>query len=402
MSKKKDIFKSLDSREKEKLKDLEEKIKKEGLKKEILQDIDSPLLCAAILERIPSVCSDNSDLIPFIKEIKKKFFQDKNVKKSLKRLIFKLKNKGSDLISLIEEKEESPVITPKVEKEVAYMAFIPGSFKVLVFAVHMYSKTSFDMAIAFINVISEVKTFELERSIKLRTTNKIRSYIKNFFAKMVEEKMVEIPLSYGRYILEKAYKKTLEDSKNNDLRIFIDWIRKNGPDLDKKPIYDLIPKPEVVSVSDLEIEKIFSLNATGNQIMLTIMALKDEQQVKELLEKLNNIRNSPLVLEEYQIQEREREIKEEYIEKLIDPEILKEFFEDLSYYLYLLNQKEEAQICLKLAYIFEEKGRNYKSISLKILDKELEMIESEEEEESEERLIKSVDEVIEEILNMEE
>ena len=405
MSKKKNRFKDLDSKEKERLKKLEEKVKQEGLKREILQDIDSPLLCAAILERIPSICSDifnNPDLIPFIEEAKKRFLQDKNVRKALKKLIFKLKNKGVDLIPLIEEREEVPVITPKIEKEIAYMAFIPGGFKILVFAVHMYSKTTFDLAIAFISVISEIKIFDLKRSINLRTTNKIKDYIENVFAKMIEEKMVEIPLSYGRHILEKAYKKRLKDSKDNDLRIFINWLRKNVPDLVKKPIYDLIPKPESISVSDLELEKIFSLDAIEDQIMLTIMALKDEQQVKELLEELNNIRNSPLVLEEYQIEERERELKERYIDKLLDPEILKEFFEDLSYYLYLVGQKEEAQIFLKLAYIFEEKGRNYKLISLKMLNKALEIMKSEEENESKGKLIKSVDEVIEEITRVEE
>jgi len=66
-----------------------------------LFSIESPLVFAAFLEELPSIkpeLLDSTELENFLNWVRERFLDDKHVKKALKRLIFKLKNKNDDAI----------------------------------------------------------------------------------------------------------------------------------------------------------------------------------------------------------------------------------------------------------------------------------------------------------------
>ncbi len=399
MSKKKDILKRLNPEEKELLERLKRLTVTQGLKSESLFSIESPLVYAAFLEELPSLkpeLLDSTELENFLNWVRERFLDDKHVKKALKRLIFKLKNKKININLDIETKSEPEPIFHKATQEVAYMMLVVSKeeSKVILLGAHIYTNTGLDAGIFSFDNKFQLITFYVEENYSKKHIKKIKDLLGDPFP------MVEVPLSYVRTLLEDVYsnkKYDLEiEFEVKHLKQTLKRLEKVAPFSEKHPIYELIPDSEI---SD-EITR-SELNTLFSDVLVEWWSFMDKlDEIKSLKEELEN-KASLLILPETELKRIETEIKDRYKEKIIDPEGLVKKFEDLGYYFYKTDKKELFELCLKMLSILNKKGKGYELVSNYMIDKSLVVFEEalyedeeDEEDEEKERLIITLDDII--------
>ncbi len=372
--KKKEVIKKLSTEEKEFLEELKKIICESGLKKELLERIDSPLVWTAFLEELPSYLKSetvsSSELEDFLNKVKDRFLYDKYVNKALKRLIFKLKNKGIDINLDLEDKQEEPIIHSLETKKLVYMAPSIGDVtKVVLFA--LQAPPRFECNIILFNEKFQLSEFFFLDNLSKKDINSIKQTIDNKF--LISTKLVEISPPYLRTLLEDIDKDKLydfiEDESFSNFKNTLQKLKKIVTPLERHPIYDLAQEHEIpAQITRSELETLFS-----NGIVLYWSFIDKIDEIEELKEELE--KKSPIFLSKFQLYDMEKEIKNKYKEKIIESEKLIKKFEDLGYYFYKIDKKELFEICLKMIAYLKKKERVYDLVCDYMIEKSLDFIE---------------------------
>ncbi len=374
MSKKKKITKKLSAEEKNFLEELKKAIIESGLKEEFLERIDSPAVWTAFLEELPSYLKSEaisfSELENFLNKVKEKFLHDKHINKALKRLIFRLKSKGIDIKLDLEDRQEEPVIHSLETKKLVYMAPSIGfETKVILFA--LQAPPGFDCGVLLFDRKFQLSEFFLLDNFSKKRFNLIKQTFDKEF--LPPSKLVEISPSYLRTLLEdvdkdKSYNFTENESFSN-FKNTLQKLKKIVPPLERHPIYDLVQEHEIpAQITRSELETLFS-----DVIVLYWSFVDKMDEIEELKKELE--KESPLFLSEFQLYDMEREVKNKYKEKIIEPEKLIKKFEDLGYYFYKIDKKELFELCLKMIACLKKKERAYELISDYMIEESLDFVE---------------------------
>jgi len=372
--KKKEVIKKLSTEEKKFLEELKKAISESGLKKELLERIDSPLVWTAFLEELPSYLKSepvtSSELEDFLNNVKDRFSHNKYVNKALKRLIFKLKNKGIDINLDLEDKQEEPIIHSLETKKLVYMAPSIGDVtKVVLFA--LQTPPRFECNVILFNEEFQVSEFFLLDNLSKKDINSIKQTIDNKF--LISTKLVEISPPYLRALLEDVDKNKLydfiEDESFSNFKNTLQKLKKIVPPLERHPIYDLAQEHEIpAQITSSELETLFS-----NGIVLYWSFIDKMDEIEELNRELE--KKSPIFLSKFQLYDIERDLKNKYKEKIIEPEKLIKKFEDLGYYFYKTDKKELFEICLKMIACLKKKEKVYDLVCDYMIDEALDFVE---------------------------
>ncbi len=278
-------------------------------------------------------------------------FDRKDVQKTVKRALFKLKNKGVAVPDHFEGDKRALLSfgAGRKEKPEGYVGPIDGTGTRGVFVSFPQVPSGYEAGIGVINDETGMVEFHTAAYSKKR----LRELKKHIFEKMG----VNVPASISHVltILEKAYAK----SKGGSLSIQSDYLRlrnqvlKNGAILERPPIYDLLTQPvapgETLTLSRLE--KLF-----GHDAMDTWLIGPDE--IEPLLVELEETEGGPLVLSEAQEQDRIQSIKERWAEKAFSDsklEILKHRLEEMAYVFHKRDEPEFGELALSAALLALEK-----------------------------------------------
>jgi len=295
-------------------------------------DISDPHVAIAFLELIPK----DSKAVPYILEIKKRF-KDKGVNKAVRRALFRLKQKGIS-VEDSEKRDERPIIIKEAPKDSVLISPVDFFGQRGIFLELSMGLGNYAIGMGIIGVESGIINFfysEYKRKDKKRA--------KEIFLDHFKEN-IEIPLSYGVYLLERAYEKsskTLTDAIRDYTQIRPILLEREPP-LKRSPIYELYNENEVSEhlITYSSMERLLS-----HELMLSWLISPEE--IEPYLEKIKEAEEGIIVLSEAQKAERIDDIKRRSITELFNSKrrsILKTALEDMAYYLYLRGEEHLSKL----------------------------------------------------------
>ena len=310
------------------------------------QQISSPQLACALIDRLPIDAPETTDIILSMREA----FDEKTVQKAIKKTIFRLKQKGITFPGL-EPPKETPFLIKKTDKDepTAYLSPIDGFGNRGIFIILPQIPKGIDIGMGILNDEDGIIQFILGRYSKKRMRE-----LKDFFFEQVGT-MVESSLPHSATILEKTYNlnKLVQAESSNDYLRLRPWILENIPLLDQSFIYDFIPFESVSNeiLTDSQIHKLL-----GHELMESWIIKPEE--IKPLLEKVLEVEESRILVSEAQKLERIKEIKDKAVAQLFPDSkraIIKDRLEEMAYIFLKLDEEEYTRLSLISASSLGEK-----------------------------------------------
>jgi hypothetical protein len=312
----------------------------------INQQLTSPQLASALVERLSVDDSGSADIILAIRDA----FNEKIVQKAIKKTIFRFKQKGITFPDL-EPPKETPFAIKKTDKDkpAAYLGPIDGVGNRGIFIVLPQMPKGIDIGMGILSDEEGIIQFILGRYSKKRMRE-----VKDFFFEQVGT-MVESTLPHAVTILEKAYNRNKPGSEEltRDYLQLRPWILENIPLLDQSIIYDSIPLENVSDeiLTDSRIDKLF-----GHELMESWIIQPEE--IKSLFEKIVEVQESRILVSEAQKSDRIKEIKDQELDQLFPDSkrsTLKERLEEMAYIFLKLDAEEYSRLSLISASSLDEK-----------------------------------------------
>ena len=364
---KRNLLKKLGNKEKDLLKQIKQRIEDQGLKQEIIKDVTSPMVAAALLEDITGNWLDDPQLIDCLKLIQNKFLRDKHVKKEIKRITFRLNKKGikTDALKIEEEDSFIPLYREVRENKSYISPVICGIWqRIILLGVNLSASKGIDAGIVFISEEKGMENFILFRNISKKRFSYIKNELENGFA-YKKYRMIDIPISYAKEKINEAYDKgvgNIDDASG--LEELMNWMNDNVPDLDRHPLYD--------SISGLEICELDVLDQSDIERLFSHELIKDwsvTNDIDDMIQEIRKLEESPIIMPDHLKREKIKEIRDRYRGIIFDPDVLKKRFEDMAYYFCLLGEKEILTPCLKAILAFGKRDKGYELITDYMLDK---------------------------------
>jgi len=310
------------------------------------QQIPSPQLACALIEKLPLDAPETIDIILAMREA----FNEKTVQKAIKKTIFKLKQREISIPDL-EPPKEMPFLIKKTERDepTAYLGPIDGFGNRGIFIILPQIPKGIDIGLGILNDEEGIIQFILGRYSKKRMRE-----VKDFFFEQIGT-MVESTLPHAATILEKAYNRNkpgLEESSRDYLQLR-PWILENIPLLDQSVIYDFIPLESVSNeiLTDSRIDKLL-----GHELMESWIIKPEE--IKPLFEKIVEVEESLILVSEAQKLDRIKEIKDQGVAQMFPDSkrsIIKERLEEMAYIFLKLDEEEYTRLSLISAFSLDEK-----------------------------------------------
>ena len=313
---------------------------------EIAARIPHSHLAGIFLERLPL---DNEFPVPLLLALDETF-KDKKVHKLVKRLIFKLKQKGVPVDESFPQRASHDAILTRTQKEepaahIGPIAGIMGSRAVLIVlqgAVKGYQ--------AGIGLVSET-----EGMLQFLYGPFSKKRLREIKGSLSQEAgpLVETSLPHAATILETAYRRHME--RHSDTPSQYPEIRprllENVTILDRPIIYDFIPEiPGDGTLTDSQLGKLFAHNLMGSWHI-------DFEDLKPFMEDILKVEGSPIILSDTQKADQIRQIKEKSIEELFPGPrraLLKHYLEEMAYFFFKLDQDEYSRMALTAARNLDE------------------------------------------------
>jgi len=310
------------------------------------QQISTPQLARALLEGLSVDDPGSADIILAIRDA----FDEKIVQKTIKKTIFRFKQKGITFPDL-EPPKETPFLIKKSDKDepTAYLGPIDGFGNRGIFIILPQIPKGIDIGMGIINDEEGIIQFILGRYSKKRMRE-----AKDFFFEQVGT-MVESTLPHAATILERAYNRNkpgLEESSRDYLQLR-PWILENISLLDQSIIYDFIPLESVSNeiLTDSQIDKLL-----GHELMESWIIKPEE--IKPLFEKIVEVKESRILVSEAQKLERIKEMKDKAVAQVFPDSkraIIKDRLEEMGYIFFKLDEKEYTRLSLISASSLDEK-----------------------------------------------
>jgi hypothetical protein len=312
----------------------------------IKEHISSHQLAQAFVERLPADDPDTVNLLLAIRE----GFDQKNIQKAIKKAIFRLKQRGISIPDR-EPHEDSPPLIRQTEKDepTAYLGPIDRSGSRGIFIVLPQIPKGVDLGMGVVNDEKGIIQFVYGRYSKKRMRE-----LKDFFFENIGD-MIETSLAHAATILEGTYsqnEQVIKDSSSDYLQLR-PWILENISLLDQSVIYDFIPIESLSEkiLTESQINKLFE-----HKLMETWII--DPEEMKPLLEKVSEAKESRILVSEVQKLERINEVKDESVAEIFPyskRSIIRYRLEEMAYVFFKLGEEDYAHLTLAAAHSFEEK-----------------------------------------------
>ncbi|MBN1848356.1 MAG: hypothetical protein JW932_07210 [Deltaproteobacteria bacterium] len=296
------------------------------------EQIKGPEFALAFLERLPI---DDPGMVSVISSIRE-HFNEKEVQKAVKKMIFRLKQRG---ISIPDPEDETPPVMIRRSAESpepkAYLGVFDGAGnRGILIHIPQIPKD----VIMGIGVISSEQG--IDQFIYVRYSKKQAKAVQEIFNKQCGT-VIETTVQHAVSILEKSYLKTQRNEATETYLQFRPWVLEHGPMLDHPIIHEFIP-PESLSKEVLTESMIDKL--LDHEFMQSW--LEEPEKIVPILEEISSVNESLILVNGIQKNERIREIKEKAVETLY-PEtrrsVMKENLEEMAYLFYKLGQEEFAR-----------------------------------------------------------
>ncbi|MFH1349863.1 MAG: hypothetical protein ABII26_02900 [Pseudomonadota bacterium] len=318
----------------------------------IYDQIPNPLVAQALVERLPLDEPEVSDPIMCIKDA----FQQKGVQKAIKKVLFRLKQRGI-IISGSEHAEEAPIhIVNRQEAEPsAYLSHIDGAGNRGIFMTVPQVPKGVDLGMGVINDEKGIIQFLFARYSKKRMREVQNLFFSNF------RTIVEASVSHAATMLEKSYSQNREGltELSKGYLQFRPWLLGNVTLMERSAIYDFIP-PEDISLETLSETRMNRL--LDHELLASWMV--DPERIKSLAEEMQKVEESPIVVSELQQKERIKDLKRKAISDIYPEEkrsILKSRLEEMAYVFLKLGDEEIARVSLSAAVSLDKRDSMFES-----------------------------------------
>ena len=312
---------------------------------DIPKAVPSQKLAQALIEKLPVDVPETVGLVFALRDA----YDRKEVRKAVKKVLFKLKQRGISLPDS-DSPEETPYRVQKIlhEDPAAFVGPFDGmGFRPIFLALPQLPK-GIDVGLGLISDSQGIIEFIFNRTSKKRMKE-----LKEVFFNQVGT-MIKTSLPHAATILEKAYSLNKSGSNKSaggylQLR---PWILGNVTLLERPVVYDLI-SPENVP------RDILTVSQMGNLLEHELMVswIIDPDEMKPLVEEIIKAQESPIFISEDQKAGRIREIKEKGVSDLFPLSkrlIMKDRLEETAYVLLKMDEEEYARLCLTSALSLEE------------------------------------------------
>ena len=305
----------------------------------------SPQLAVALVARLPL----DSARTPELLEIISKTYQQKEVRKAVRRSLFVLKQKGVPLPDV--NLGESPGFSlPKAQQDMpeAYVGPIDGTGSRPILIAIPQIPQGIGLGVGVISDELGIIEYAFGRYSK----REAREMQKLFFEKLPF--MVETSLSHATTLLEAGYSLKAEKGESSgDYTQIRGWLLGRVPRLDTPPVYGILSSESISKevLTDSQIQKLLA-----HQLLAGWVAQPD--QLKSVAEEVDRAEKSPILLSGMQRGERINQIKEDSIRRLYPDEqrnLMRHRLEETAYLFCKLGEENLARICLRCALSLLEK-----------------------------------------------
>ena len=310
------------------------------------EQIASPELAQVFIESLPT---KDSEAIPVLLAVREAFPQ-KNVQKAIKKTIFKLKQKGISHPDL--EPEKGPPVLAKSQEVAdpsAFLGPIDGSGSRGVLLMLPQIPTGVDVGMGAVSDELGFIQFFVGRYSK----KQLKEIKEIFFSSF--DNAVETPISHAATLLERAYGKS-EKGLNESSRGYLQlrpWILENASLLEQSAIHDLMPLDSLSegSLTSSQIEKLLA-----HELMKTWII--DPDKIKPLLEEIQKVQESRILVSDAQKTEQITEAKRKATREIFSEDrrlLMKGRLEEMAYFFFKLKEEEMARLSLTAAQSLDEK-----------------------------------------------
>ncbi|MCX8012155.1 MAG: hypothetical protein N3A64_03250 [Desulfobacterota bacterium] len=281
--------------------------------------------------------------------------EDKNIRRRIKRYLFQMKNRGIN-ISVPSTDEDIESVKFSFSNTLDANVYITGIDYIgdrLVFiskSVLRWGTILFQITLSDQEGIKNFNAFNLSRK-------EIKNFLKNIL-KNITIQLVEITPDYGYFLIDEAYHINL----NKGIPLPEQFIHFKT-EIDE--LKGSITEPLIYSCFPQDFFDENNLNAF-RQNYHSIFNYKEfkgwflePRLIVDYLEKINEAENSPLILSNYQIEERYQTIFTEAVRKIFNQEwrrIYQRRLEEMAYILFCLQKKEISKLALAAGYDLRKEG----------------------------------------------
>jgi len=313
---------------------------------EIVARIPHSHLAGIFLERL---LLDNELPVPLLLALDEAF-KDKKLHKLVKRILFRLRQKGVPVDASFPQRTRHDTILTRTQKEepVAYIGPIAGTMgNRAVLIVLQSGVKGYQAGIGLVSEAEGILQFLYGPFSKKR--------IKEIKGSLSQEAgpLVETSLPHAATILEIAYRRHVEvhsdsSSQYPELR---PWLLENVTVLVRPIIYDFVSEiPGDGTLSDSQLGKLFDHNLMDSWLI-------DFEGLKPFMEDILKVEGSLIVLSDAQKADHVRQIKDKSIKELFPgPKrtLLKHNLEEMAYFFFKLDQDEYSRMALTAAQNLDE------------------------------------------------
>jgi len=318
-----------------------------SLPEEIVQKVPNALVAQHLVELLPS----QDAVVPFLRALKEGF-QDKNVRKAVKRSIFKLKQKGVSADALLSDGDVASSILKPAQKEAPLCSVGPvngAGIRAVTLMLHRGGK-GFDVGFA---VLCDREGFHefLFRTVGRKDAKELKE---QFEAEAGP--FIETTLAHGATLMEEAYRTQLS-LKGSVPREYLElrpWLLAHASLLERPIVYDLIPEgmDSEYALTEAAIRDLFD-----DPLMETWSM--EPGAIRPFVEEIYRVNDSPIVLTPIQKAARIREIQDKCLTAVFTPEErrrVKARLEEMAYLFLKLGQEETARTAIAAAHVAEQEA----------------------------------------------
>ena len=319
---------------------------------EIVSKVTDLRIAQILIERLPA---DDEQSIPLLIALVKAF-DNKQVRKAVKRVLFKLERRGVHVGELYPEENPSPNVLTQAPKEkpVAYIGPILNLLGTR--AVMIVMRRDLKARYVGAGIVSDEDGIP---QFIYGTFSKKR--IKEIKGSLSEDGLlIETSLPHAATILEAGYQSHIKlhsDAPAEYLELR-PWLLENASLLDRPVVYDCISEESVIdrSLTYSEVKKLFEHDLIQAWII-------DFEDISPFMEEIIDIGDSPIFLSESQKADRARQIQEKCAKELFPPDrraLIKHRLEEMAYIFFKQAQDEYSRLSLIAALNMDEKGSSLK------------------------------------------
>ena len=319
---------------------------------EIASRVTDLHIAQILIERLPA---DDEQSIPLMIALVKTF-DNKQVRKAVKRVLFKLERRGVHVGELYPEETPSPNILTQATKDkpVAYIGPVLNLLgtRAIMIVIQRDLKAQ-HVGAGIVSDEDGIPQFIYGTFSKKRIKE-----IKGSLSR--DGLLIETSLSHAATILEAGYQSHIKlhsDAPAEYLELR-PWLLENASFLDRPVVYDCMSEKSVIdkSLEYSEVKKLFEHDLIQAWII-------DFEDISPFMEEIIDIGDSPIFLSESQKADRARQIQEKCAKELFPPAkraLIKHRLEEMAYIFFKQGQDEYSRLSLMAALNMDKKESSLK------------------------------------------